>query len=113
MKRIFLLVFSCLFLATGCGKKELDFEAVYNNLKNEYKGFIEKCDFEGLYFYLIKKTEKNDIEHTYICARMYNRIERKCKIFRQRNSQNSGLGGCIFRFWIKIIRNFIKKCRND
>lgn len=26
----------------------------------EYKEFIGKCDFEGLYFYLIKKTEKNE-----------------------------------------------------
>ena len=51
MKRIFLILSTCLFLITGCGSKELDLDNVYKNLESEYKGFVEVSEstLEGVY----------------------------------------------------------------
>lgn len=75
MKRIFLVIFSCLFLLTGCGNKELDFDSVYKNLENEYKGFVEVSDssLEGVYgvdlgefeSYLVVMSEDNATSKMY------------------------------------------------
>lgn len=51
MKRIILLVLTCLFFVTGCSGKELNFENIYKNLEEEYKGYVEVSDstLEGVY----------------------------------------------------------------
>ena len=51
MKRIYLIFFTCLFLMTGCGSKELNLDNVYKNLESEYEGFVEVSDstLEGVY----------------------------------------------------------------
>lgn len=51
MKHFFYLILISLFLVTGCGNKNLDFDNIYNNLKDEYKGYVEIDDetLEGVY----------------------------------------------------------------
>ena len=50
MKKIILVFVSILFL-TGCSDKKLNYDNVYNNLKDEYKDFIklDKDTIEGVY----------------------------------------------------------------
>ena len=50
MKKIILVLVSILFL-TGCSDKKLNYDNVYNNLKDEYKDFIklDKDTIEGVY----------------------------------------------------------------
>ena len=50
MKKIILVLVSILFL-TGCSDKTLNYDNVYNNLKDEYKDFVklDKETIEGVY----------------------------------------------------------------
>lgn len=50
MKKIILVLISILFL-TGCNNKTLNYDNVYNNLKDEYKDFVklDKDTIEGVY----------------------------------------------------------------
>ena len=50
MKKIILVLISILFL-TGCNDKKLDYDKIYNSLKDEYKDFVklDKETIEGVY----------------------------------------------------------------
>ena len=50
MKKI-LLVLTSILLLTGCGSKSLNYDTIYNNLKDEYEGFVkvDKDTLEGVY----------------------------------------------------------------
>ena len=50
MKKVFLILIS-LFIITGCQSKTLNYDTIYNNLKDEYEGFVkvDKETLEGVY----------------------------------------------------------------
>ena len=50
MKKIFIVLIGVMLL-TGCSDKKLNYDNVYNNLKDEYKDFIklDKDTIEGVY----------------------------------------------------------------
>lgn len=51
MKRVFLIIFTCLLFITGCSSEKLDFNEIYKKLEDEYKGYVEVngSTLEGVY----------------------------------------------------------------
>ena len=75
MKRVYILILTCVIFLTGCGNKELNIDNVYNNLEKEYEGYIkvDSSTLEGVYgtdlsvfdSYLVVMNESNTTAKMY------------------------------------------------
>lgn len=85
MKRIYILILSCLFIVTGCGNKEINIDNIYKKLESEYKGYVkvEDATLEGVYgvdlsefdSYLVVMNESNTTSKMYAVFKAKNSVD--------------------------------------